>query len=169
MICRIPHMLCLMEQMERLFRALADAERLRILNLLLREERGACVCELVDALRIPQYQVSRQLGVLRDVGLVSGKKRGAWVYYRIAPELPALHRAALNTLRRHAQSAVAAADRERFTRRLQLREDGVCTIGYPPETPYREVIPIEEYQAMHGPAKEAPGKDNCKTHAQPCR
>jgi len=142
-------MLCFMEELARLFRALADAERLRILNLLLREKGGACVCELVDALRLPQYQVSRQLGVLRDAGLVSGEKRGAWVYYHIPSGLPALHLAALNTVRDHADSALACDDRDRFAKRLQLRRGGVCTIGYPAEAPYRDVIPVEE-AARHG-------------------
>jgi DNA-binding transcriptional ArsR family regulator len=78
----------MMQATEKLFRALADEERLRILNLLLLDKHGVCVCELVDTLRLPQYQVSRQLGVLRDAGLVAGEKRGTWVYYSIAPELP---------------------------------------------------------------------------------
>lgn len=133
-----------MKEVEKLFRTLGDAERLRILNLLLYEESGACVCELVDALRLPQYQVSRQLAALRDAGLVSSDKRGAWVYYRIAPGLPALHRAALDTLRTHLAGATAADDRRRFAQRLQLREAGVCTIGYPSQAPYRELIAIAE-------------------------
>jgi ArsR family transcriptional regulator len=129
-----------MHDVERLFRALGDADRLRILNLLLHEKDGACVCELVDALRLPQYQASRQLGVLRDAGLVSGEKRGTWVYYRIASGLPALDMAALESLRDHLDSATAVDDRDRFVKRLRLREEGVCTVGYPPEAPYREVI-----------------------------
>ena len=138
-----------MQDVEKLFRALADAERLRILNVLSCEKNGTCVCELVDALRLPQYQVSRQLGVLRDAGLVSGEKRGAWVYYLIASELPPLHRATLDSLLEHLESRTAADDRDRFVKRLQLREEGVCTVGYPSQAPYRELIPIEEV-AGHG-------------------
>jgi len=124
------------------FRALSDEERLRILNLLLRGHGEACVCELVDALRVPQYQVSRQLAVLRGVGLVTGEKRGTWVYYRIAPELPPLHRRVLESVAADLQSDATLEDRERFAGRLRLREGGVCSVGYPPETPYREVIPL---------------------------
>jgi ArsR family transcriptional regulator len=127
-----------------LFRALGDEERLRILNLLLRRHGEACVCELVDALRIPQYQVSRQLAVLRGVGLVSGEKRGTWVYYRIAPELPHFHRRVLESVAAELQNDAALEDRERFAARLRLREAGVCSVGYHPETPYREVIPLKE-------------------------
>ena len=124
------------------FRALSDEERLRILNLLLRGHGEACVCELVDALRVPQYQVSRQLAVLRGVGLVTSEKRGTWVYYRIAPELPPLHRRVLESVAADLQSDATLEDRERFAGRLRLREGGVCSVGYPPETPYREVIPL---------------------------
>ena len=127
-----------------LFRALGDEERLRILSLLLSGHGEACVCELVDALRIPQYEVSRQLAVLRGVGLVTGEKRGTWVYYRIAPELPSFHRRVLDGLAAELQSDAALEDRDRFAGRLRLREGGVCSVGYPPETPYREVIPLKE-------------------------
>ena len=126
-----------------LFRALGDEERLRILNLLLGGPGEACVCELVDALRIPQYQVSRQLAVLRGAGLVTGERRGTWVYYRIASELPPFHRRVLESVAAELQSDAALEDRERFAGRLRLREAGVCSVGYHPETPYREVIPLE--------------------------
>ena len=126
------------------FRALGDEERLGILNLLFCGHSEACVCELVDALRIPQYQVSRQLAALRGVGLVTGEKRGMWVYYRIASELPPFHRRVLESVAAELQSDAALEDRERFAARLRLREGGVCSVGYPPETPYREVIPLEE-------------------------
>src|SRR3990172_1452347 len=127
-----------------LFRALGDEERLRILNLLLGGNGEACVCELVDALRIPQYQVSRQLAVLRGVGLVTGEKRGTWVYYRIAPEIAPLHRRGLESVAAGLQSDATLEDRERFAGRLRLREGGVCSVGYPAESPYREGIPLKE-------------------------
>src|SRR3990172_10206096 len=126
------------------FRALGDEERLRILNLLFRGHSEACVCELVDALRIPQYQVSRQLAVLRGAGLVTGERRGTWVYYRIASELPPFQRRVLESVAAELQSDAALEDRERFAERLRLREGGVCSVGYPAEWPYREVIPLKE-------------------------
>jgi len=126
------------------FRALADEERLRILSLLLGGSGGVCVCELVDALRLPQYQVSRQLGVLRDAGLVTGEKRGTWVYYRISSILSPLASAALGSVAPHLDSETAREDRKRFERRVVLREDGVCAIGYPPGAPFREIISTAE-------------------------
>src|SRR3989304_6098471 len=93
---------------------------------------------------LPQSQVSRQLAVLRGAGLVTGEKRGRWVYYRIASELPPFHRRVLESVALELQSDAAREDRERFAGRLRLREGGVCSVGYPLETPYREVIPVQE-------------------------
>ena len=131
-----------MKQTVDLLRALADEERLRIINLLSDEPEGVCVCELVDALRMPQYQVSRQLGMLRQAGLVDAHKRGNWVYYSIRPDLPPLAAIMLEDLSAHLRSEAGSEDRARFARRLRLREGGVCSLGYPSEGPYREVIPL---------------------------
>ena len=139
-----------MQDVEKLFRALADEERLRILSLLLFNQNGACVCELVDALRIPQYQVSRQLGALRDAGLVAGEKRGTWVYYSIATGLPPLSGAIVDDLMAHLESAGLAEDRNRFVKRLHLRDGGVCTVGYEPDLPFREIIPVRDIKSLEG-------------------
>lgn len=133
-----------MKQAADLLRTLADEGRLRILNLLISEPEGVCVCELVDALRLPQYEVSRQLGVLRGCGLVTGVKRATWVYYRVSPDLPPLAASILKALRQQTEDETARQDQERLKLRLQLRAEGICTVGYPPGAPYREVIPIEE-------------------------
>ena len=133
-----------MKQAVDILRALADEERLRIVCLLAGESEGACVCELVDALRLPQYQVSRQLAVLRDAGLVRGEKRGTWVYYRVSPDLPPLAASILEVLRQQVDDETLREDRARLRRRVQLRALGICTVGYPPDAPYREIIPVEE-------------------------
>jgi ArsR family transcriptional regulator, arsenate/arsenite/antimonite-responsive transcriptional repressor len=67
---------------ERVFRALSDRTRLRILHLLLPGE--LCVCHLVDVLDLPQPKVSRHLAYLRSAGLVIARKEGLWNYYRLA-------------------------------------------------------------------------------------
>lgn len=68
--------------LERLFKALADTTRLRILGLLLAGE--VCVCHIHESLRIPQPKASRHLAYLRRAGLVSARKEGLWVHYRLA-------------------------------------------------------------------------------------
>src|SRR3954465_3860128 len=71
--------------MERLFRALADSTRLRILGLLLTGE--VCVCHIHESLRISQPKASRHLAYLRKAGLVEARREGLWMHYRIA-DLP---------------------------------------------------------------------------------
>ncbi len=73
---------------DTLFRTLADPTRLRAL-VLLTLEGELCVCELTHALGESQPKVSRHLAQLRESGLVADRRAGQWIYYRLAPELPA--------------------------------------------------------------------------------
>ena len=68
-------------EMEVLFKALADATRLRILGLLLTGE--VCVCDIHESLKIPQSKASRHLAYLRKSGLVETRRDGLWVHYRL--------------------------------------------------------------------------------------
>ena len=71
-----------LKQLETLFKALADATRLRILRLLMAGE--VCVCDIHDTLKIPQAKASRHLAYLRRAGLVTTRREGLWVHYRLA-------------------------------------------------------------------------------------
>lgn len=68
----------------QLLKGFADATRLRILCLL--RGREVCVHEIVDALDMSQSAVSHQLRVLRDARLVSHRRDGRHVYYRLADD-----------------------------------------------------------------------------------
>ena len=70
-----------------LFKALSDQTRLRCLALLTGHDE-LCVCELTHALALPQPKISHHLGALRKAGLVSDRKEGLWIYYRINGALP---------------------------------------------------------------------------------
>ena len=70
--------------LSRLFRALGDETRLRIVALLAHGE--LCVCHIEQALSLSQPNASRQLGILRTAGVVDGRRDGTWVYYRIADQ-----------------------------------------------------------------------------------
>jgi ArsR family transcriptional regulator len=63
----------------RMFKALADEKRLRILGLL--GAREMCVCEIMVALSLTQPTASHHLGVLENAGLVKSRKKGKWVFY----------------------------------------------------------------------------------------
>jgi ArsR family transcriptional regulator len=69
------------EKRSRIFKALADATRLRILKLL--EVREMCVCEVMIALGLTQPTTSHHLGILENAGLIKGRKEGKWVFYSI--------------------------------------------------------------------------------------
>jgi ArsR family transcriptional regulator len=71
-----------LQQLEGVFKALADATRLRILRLLMAGE--ICVCDIHETLRIPQAKASRHLAYLRRAGLVTTRRDGLWVHYRLA-------------------------------------------------------------------------------------
>ena len=78
----------------RLFAALSDETRLRLLMALRRGE--LCVCQLVALLELAPSTISKHLSILRDAGLVEARKDGRWVHYRLAslPALPILGPAA---------------------------------------------------------------------------
>src|SRR5450756_1014759 len=103
-------------QMEGLFRALADATRLRILGLLLTGE--VCVCHIHESLRVPQPKASRHLAYLRRAGLVETRRDGVWVHYRLADASDP----ALRTIRDAVAQALGRADAvRRDAGRLQKR------------------------------------------------
>lgn len=67
-----------MTHLVRLFKALGDENRLRIIRTL--ADQTLCVCDLAKQLEIPQPTLSHHLKVLRDTGLVIGSKEGQWIY-----------------------------------------------------------------------------------------
>ena len=64
-----------------LFAALADRTRLRLLNLM--DGREVCVCYFVEILGQSQPKISRHLAYLRRAGVVTARREGKWVHYRI--------------------------------------------------------------------------------------
>ncbi|MDX2544935.1 ArsR/SmtB family transcription factor [Streptomyces sp. WI04-05B] len=76
----------------RMFKALSDPVRLRLLSMIASHAGGeACVCDLTGPFDVSQPTISHHLKVLREAGLVGSERRGTWVYYWIQP-------AALNQL-----------------------------------------------------------------------
>lgn len=69
-------------------RALADSTRLRLL-VLLQNRIELCVCDLTEALTLPQPKISRHLSILRAAGLLQDRRSGLWIHYKIHPDTPA--------------------------------------------------------------------------------
>jgi ArsR family transcriptional regulator, arsenate/arsenite/antimonite-responsive transcriptional repressor len=101
--------------MAQFFQALGDNTRLRLLNLM--GEQEVCVCYFVEILDAPQPKISRHLAYLRKAGLVSARREGKWMHYRIA--MPT-HEGAAQTLRQTlgwlTEDKAMHADRGRLTK-----------------------------------------------------
>lgn len=94
----------------RMFKALADPSRLRLVLLLL--ERDLCVCELTFILRMEQSRVSHQLKILREAGLAVDKRQGRWIIYGLKPTVRRKWRPLLENVlgSESRQAAIRAAD-----------------------------------------------------------
>jgi ArsR family transcriptional regulator len=73
------------EATAELFRALGDPARVRIVNLLARNQE-VCGCELNEALSLAQPTISHHLKKLHDAGLLDREQRGKWAYYSLRRE-----------------------------------------------------------------------------------
>lgn len=72
------------ERLARVFKALADPTRLRLLSMIAAGENGeACVCDLTAPVGLSQPTVSHHVKQLADAGLVTREQRGRWAYYRV--------------------------------------------------------------------------------------
>ena len=67
----------------KLFKALSDPHRVRIVNLLSNSDEAICVCDLTDPLGLAQPTVSHHLKKLLDAGLIHREQRGTWSYYSL--------------------------------------------------------------------------------------
>ncbi|MCK2215301.1 metalloregulator ArsR/SmtB family transcription factor [Actinomadura sp. ATCC 31491] len=71
----------------RVFKALGDPVRLRILSIVASRAGGeVCVCDITGAFALSQPTISHHLKVLKEVGLLTSERRASWVYYRLVPE-----------------------------------------------------------------------------------
>jgi ArsR family transcriptional regulator len=107
----------------KLFRAVADPIRLRILHLLRAGE--LCVGDLVTVLDVPQPTASRHLAYLKRAGLISARKNSYWTFYSLAAARTPLRRKLLECL------DADASGRSRDAKRLVAvrRSGGCCPLG----------------------------------------
>ena len=128
-----------MKQDLEMFKACADATRLRLLILL--SERELCVCELVEVQQMPQGKISRHLAVLRQSGLVDDRRHGTWIYYSLRrPDLPLARRLRTYLRAEARESETGRADLERLAELTECGE--VCCV--------REPAPAGRAEAVSG-------------------
>ena len=103
------------DQLEEVFKALADKTRLRILALLGNNE--VCVCHIHDSLGLPQPTVSRHLAYLRRSGLVAARRDGVWMHYQVSRALdPVVQAVVMAAVEALGQLPATAQDRKQFQR-----------------------------------------------------
>ncbi|WP_309103440.1 metalloregulator ArsR/SmtB family transcription factor [Microbacterium sp.] len=72
------------ERVARVFKALGDPTRVRLLSLIAAGEGGeACICDLTAPIGLSQGTVSHHMKLLADAGLVSREQRGKWAYFSL--------------------------------------------------------------------------------------
>ncbi len=113
----------------RLFKALGDETRLRLVNLFVQSNQAICVCEMTDAMLVPQYQISRHLTVLKNLGLMSTERKGTWIYYALNRNLSPCITDLMQVIEKHFKQKFQD-DIDRLNNRLAMRETGRCVIGY---------------------------------------
>ena len=105
-----------MKQLISITKALSDESRLRALMVL--RHGDLCVCQIIEILGLAPSTVSKHMTVLREAGLVEGRKEGRWMLYRLpGPQAPRIHRQAVDLIL--SSLAEAAQTREDD---LKLRE-----------------------------------------------
>jgi len=109
-------------------RALADPTRLRVVAALRAHE--LCVCELCDALEATQSTLSTHLTLLRQGGLVQTRKEGKWIYYGLSADVAPLTESFFEHFADMTRDKRVRRDADRVQRRLKLREDGCCVLGF---------------------------------------
>ena len=117
-----------MDDLVKIFKALADKTRLRIIFTLLAAKNELCICEIVDALKIAQYNISRHAKELRVAGLVQERKEGKFVFYSIIRPEDKVHALLLKAIEAFDQN-ILNEDKNRLEKRLGKRVDGKCVVG----------------------------------------
>lgn len=109
-----------MRELVKVFRALSDETRIRILKVLL--ERECCVCEIMQALDISQSRASRNLGILEGAGFVKSRREGLWMVYAIDEQAMNSYVAALIEVLRGSlvNEEIMLWDRERLSRAVRV-------------------------------------------------
>jgi ArsR family transcriptional regulator len=122
----------------RLFTALSDPTRLRLLNLM--EGREVCVCYFVEILGQSQPKISRHLAYLRKAGVVSARREGKWMHYRMErlddPSIAAVADSVLAALK---HDRLMRADLEKLNKACCTPQRFVLLQGAPVPLPTGEV------------------------------
>jgi len=115
-----------MRDFAKLFKALSDETRIRILKVLL--ERECCVCEVMQALDISQSRASRNLAILEGAGLVKCRRDRHWIVYSVDEPMVNGYAASLIEILRSSllNEETVLQDRERLSQVMQHGPRATC-------------------------------------------
>jgi ArsR family transcriptional regulator len=115
-----------MESLIAITRALSDENRVRALLAL--GDQEVCVCQLIELLQLAPSTVSKHMSILKQAKLVSGRKRGRWMYYRLpGRNAPDTVRQAIALVRQAASGdPCIRKDAERMTKILGTEKELIC-------------------------------------------
>jgi len=132
-----------MEYVIAIARALADENRVRALLAL--GDQEVCVCQLIELLQLAPSTVSKHMSVLKQAKLVTGHKKGRWMYYRLpGKSAPPIVHQALSWVRQAASDDYQILmDAEQMKKILETNRKLICE---------RQSIRRKQMVANQGPA-----------------
>jgi ArsR family transcriptional regulator len=110
-----------MEELAKIFKALSDETRLRIIKLL--EKGELCVCDITAALDMVQPKVSFHLSALKEAGLIKDRKQGKWTHYSLN-EKDLFRRMLILSVCERMQNSATSGDKKRLESFLGKKERG---------------------------------------------
>lgn len=117
-----------MEKAINILKAVGNKTRLRIMKILLEAGQELCICEIMDSLRLAQYNISKHIKELKLAGLVTEREEGRFVFYSLLPQKGKSYHLILESIRSMTDKALSE-DKKRVMKRLALRVDGKCVVG----------------------------------------
>ncbi len=93
----------------------------------------------MDALKIPQYAVSKALTIIKNADLLIAEKKGTWVYYELNKSI-VQNKNLFTFLKNYLSDEIFSEDELRLNNRLLLREGNKCVVGIIPETDLNKKI-----------------------------
>ena len=110
--------------LDKIFKALSEESRLRILSVL--QEREMCVCEIEASLKMTQSNASRHLTVLKSIGILDSYKVGQWAYYKVNEQFKQEHKALWEYLL--TQLKLLRTYQEDYRECELIREKNMCSL-----------------------------------------
>ena len=114
------------------YKSIGEETRLRILRILIKVQTELCVCEIIDILKKPQYNISKNLSILKRAELVEERRNGRMMMYKIKDNNYFNKKLfeSISLIKDNSNPAFKN-DFKHLEKRLSLRENGKCIITKP--------------------------------------